>query len=64
MKVCVCAGRRVWGGAGVRHHGGAVIDLDDEHAQALIARGVVEAIKAPKKKAPAKKKVPAKKKAE
>jgi len=63
MKVCVCAGRRVWSSVDDLHHGGAVIDLADGDAQALIALGVVEAIKAPKKKAPTKK-APAKKKAD
>lgn len=56
MKVCVCAGRRVWSGDG-RHHGGAVIELAEGDAQELIALGVVEKVKAPAKKA----KAPAKK---
>jgi hypothetical protein len=59
MKVCVCAGQKVIQG-GVSHCAGAVLELSSAEAEAMMAVGVVEKVKAPaKKKAAPKKKAKA-----
>ena len=58
MKGCGCAGQKGIQG-GVSHCAGAVLELSSDEAEAMMAIGVVEKVKAPKKKAPAKKKAKA-----
>lgn len=57
MRVCVRAGQRVIRD-GVSHCAGAVLELSSDEAEAMMAVGVVEKVKA-SKKAPAKKKAKA-----
>lgn len=54
MRVCILAGQKV-SIDGALHCEGAVIDLADDEAEAMIEIGVVEKAKAPKKAAPKKK---------